>query len=146
MKIEITSDTVGLKMVFPGEAVAKQSTRFNRSGFAYQTKKIKMTARSIQLQIKSQLPKGFKPFDEPIGIHYKFIFPFTKRISMKKRKECIWKDTTPDIDNLQKMINDAMEPLVYRNDSRICLAVIEKIMGDTPRTEVVIYRLYPGSK
>lgn len=53
----------------------------------------------------------------------------------------LYKQTKPDCDNLWKQVGDAMEGVVYLNDSQICKIEITKIFGTTPRTEILIYQL-----
>ena len=44
----------------------------------------------------------------------------------------------PDIDNLRKLLMDALTGIVWRDDSIVCLGTTEKCYADVPRTEVFI--------
>ena len=44
----------------------------------------------------------------------------------------------PDYDNYIKLLTDALEKYIYRNDSQICTALIKKRFGDPPRIELSI--------
>jgi len=46
--------------------------------------------------------------------------------------------TTPDLDNMLKLVCDACEGIVYKNDSQIVQALAYKRYSDKPRTEVII--------
>ncbi|AGO48590.1 RusA-like Holliday junction resolvase [Cellulophaga phage phi46:3] len=137
-----------LTLIILGTPTPKQSARFRiikgkKGNFvsSYQKKSVKDAAKSIADQIREQLPKGFEIIDSPIQMDILFVFPPLKSWSKKKLKqledgETIYKDTKPDIDNTTKNLLDAMEKLVFANDSRICRIRIQKIYGFKPRTEV----------
>ena len=44
----------------------------------------------------------------------------------------------PDWDNYGKLLTDALEKYVYRNDSQITTAIIKKRFGTPPRIELII--------
>ena len=46
--------------------------------------------------------------------------------------------TRPDYDNYAKLLTDALEKYIYKNDSQICTALIKKRFGDPPRIELTI--------
>lgn len=106
------------KIIIETEPVAKQSTKFTKTGHAYQPQKIAEYKKIVELLIKQQLPNNFVPFNEPVEATYSFIFPDKKRNG--------YKATRPDIDNLMKAINDVIEPMIITNDALICRATAEK--------------------
>lgn len=140
-----------------GTPQAKQSARFRiakkkKSGknfvMSYQIKKVKDTESFIAATVKSQLPKGFKIYDEPISVAVLFVFPPLKSWSKKKLKELedgatIYKDTKPDLtDNLMKGLFDAMNKIVYTDDAKVCVVKeTKKIFGFEPRIEVTFNTL-----
>ena len=142
-----------LQLTIQGTPTPKQSARFRivkgkKGDFvsSYQKKSVKDSAKSIALQIKTQLPNGFTPFDKPIAADILFVFPplksFSKsKIAALKAGEIIYKDTKPDNDNLAKNLFDPMEKLVFTNDSRIAKMRVQKIYGFEPRTEVTMFEL-----
>jgi Holliday junction resolvase RusA-like endonuclease len=113
----------------------------------YKTSKVRNMENDIKVQALAQLPKDFAPFDEPIGIRAKFVFPPLKSFPKYKLERIeggirIYKDTKPDLtDNLMKGLCDALEGIVYVNDSRICSVETEKVYGRVPRTEVEVYSI-----
>lgn len=122
-----------------GTPEPKQSTRFVKSGFSYQPKKITDYKNTLKYQIISQLPKDFKPTEKPVEVHYQFIFPWLKSHTKKKRLiRGLLKHTKPDTDNLQKAINDALNTVVIIDDSQICKGTFEKIYGDVPGINLII--------
>jgi Holliday junction resolvase RusA-like endonuclease len=113
----------------------------------YKSAKVKTMENNIQAQAIAQLPKDFAPFDEPIGIKAKFVFPPLKSFPKYKLERIeggirMYKDTKPDLtDNLMKGLCDALEGILYVNDSRICKVETEKVFGRVPRTEVEVYSI-----
>lgn len=155
-----------IKFVIPGIPKPKQSVR---SGVVYragkpvtfidkntgkervlqtkfQTAEVKENERAIKLIIKEQLPPEFQIVKGEVKIkklHY--VFPPLSSFSKKKMNEIqqgkiIHKTTKPDLDsNLNKGLFDAMEGIVYINDSQICeINNLTKYYGFEPRTEIEI--------
>ena len=144
-----------MKLTILGTPLAKQSARFRiakGSGgkqfvHSYQKKEVKDAERNTAFEVKSQLPLGFTPYQDAIAVKVTFVFPPLKGWSKKKMEELesgvvIYKSTKPDLhDNLQKGLFDAMEGIVFINDSQICKVESEKIYGTTPRTEIEIRKI-----
>jgi Holliday junction resolvase RusA-like endonuclease len=143
-----------MKFTILGIPKPKQSARFfaKRSGDktfikSYQKKEVVDNERNIAWDVKSQLPKGFVPFDCPIGIKVLFVFPPLKSfkkatIEAMEYGEEIWKDTRPDLtDNLMKGVVDAMNGVVYIDDARICKVESMKVFGHVPKIEIEIEKL-----
>lgn len=59
----------------------------------------------------------------------------------KSKKYQAWKDTTPDFDNIAKAICDALQGIVYRNDSQIADARCVKLYGEPARCVIEIKEL-----
>ncbi len=106
----------------------------------YQDPKIKETERSIQLVAKEQLPPGFTPTDKPI-IVTRLIYSFPPIKSLNKAQKqaieegkFVLKYTKPDLtDNLSKGLFDALQGIVYMNDSQICgMFTVWKVYSNKP--------------
>lgn len=135
-----------IKLVIPGVPLAKQSMRFTKSGIKFQPEEIKQNERNLRFDIRSQLPAGFKPFDCAIAVK-KLWYVFPPVSSLRKAEKLtienggyINKRTKPDLsDNLNKQLFDAMQGIVYLNDSQICqMDGLRKYYGNRPRIELVI--------
>ena len=55
-----------------------------------------------------------------------------------KPKRVLYPAWRPDLDNLVKSVKDALEGIIYTNDSRIVDEVARKRYGDPPRVEITI--------
>ena len=141
-----------MKFTILGIPHPKSSFRFAVRGkqvFKYQTKEIKAGGIQIRQQIINQLPEKFIPFSR--GIRIKkcwFVFPPLKSWSKKKRAAAellggLFKTTAPDLpDNLMKGLFDAMQGVVFINDSQICaMDDIRKFYGPKPMIEIELEAL-----
>jgi Holliday junction resolvase RusA-like endonuclease len=52
----------------------------------------------------------------------------------------------PDVDNLIKVVMDALEKLTYKNDAQIVSAKIDKYYSNTPGLDIRIYRIETSSQ
>jgi len=95
---------------------------------------------NIRYSITQQLPEGFIPINTGIKISlwFKFEVPKTyERKFAKLEQESLfltpfYKTTKPDIDNLQKMVLDAMQGVVFTNDALIYSLSATKILDRKP--------------
>lgn len=145
-----------LTFFIPGIPKPKQSVRSRvvQSGgktFAhhYQTKAVKDEERSIKMIIREQLPKGFVCHAGPVEV-VQIVFAFPPLKSMRKAEKqkiesggMVPKTTKPDLtDNLMKGLFDAMQGLVYTNDSLVFkVGSIRKVYANNPGTglEIVLH-------
>lgn len=75
-----------------------------------------------------------KLLDGPLSVEATFYLLKPK----SKPKKCLYPATKPDHDNLEKALYDALEGIIYTNDSRIVDKTFKKRYGDPPRVEVTI--------
>lgn len=128
----------------PVKFIDKKSGKERILQTKFQPKESVENERSIKLEVLSQLPQGFKPFTGPIRVNkLHFVFPPLKTFSKKKMKLIemgakIYKDKKPDLmDNLNKGLFDALEGVVFLNDSQIVSSNnMEKFYGLQPRIEL----------
>ena len=144
-----------MKLYFIGAPKPKQSARFrNVKGkggkkdfiMSYQTGDVLQNASSIKKAALSQIPIDHVPYDVALGVRVKFIFPPLKSWSktikaLFESGATIYKISKPDADNLQKSVFDALNTIVYTDDSRIAKVEAEKIYGKEPKIEIEFYTL-----
>lgn len=85
---------------------------------------------------------GEPAFDEPVEFTLRAIFPVPASWSERKRQQAIVGDIKPgkkpDLDNICKAWNDALNGVVYRDDSLICRMTLEKRYGPQPLVVVTV--------
>lgn len=125
-----------LKLNLVGQPVAKGRPKFSmRSGYAvaYTQVKTRVAESNLRAQAASQLPPGFVPFSSALSLTATF---FLQRPKSLKKSET-YPTKRPDAENLLKTLLDALNSVVYDDDSRIVELHIRKEYG-TPGIEVVI--------
>lgn len=114
-----------------GAPVAQGRPRFTtRGGYAraYDPPKSKEWKEEVARQIKLSLPSPYPLFKEgPLVVNLDFYMPKPKSLP----KKVIDHVKKPDLDNLGKAIKDAMNGLVYKDDSQVVHLIIRKMYAIT---------------
>lgn len=112
-----------ISFMIEGTPVPKGRPRHTRSGHTYTPEKTREAEANVRAEYIEQC-KGFMfPSDVPLNIHCNFYMPIPKGTS-KKRKAAMHMGTEqplkkPDIDNLLKLILDALNGTAYEDDKQI---------------------------
>lgn len=124
------------KFIINFEPVPQPRPRVTRFG-TFDPAKEKKTF--VKLLLIEQMDE---PLKYPIEMEIIFFMPIPKSTSIKKAKEMLTgkiKHTKkPDIDNLYKFFTDAMNKIIYDDDSQVYKVYMEKRYSDKPRTEIFI--------
>lgn len=85
-------------------------------------------------------------FEGPIKVIINCFYPIAKSDSKKKQQAKISGDIRPhnikpDVDNVIKVICDALNEIAYKDDTQIVELVATKHFSDKPRVEVTIENL-----
>lgn len=135
-----------------GEPIAKQGWKSRVAGTpgrqfvqTYRSAQTKSAHNNLRAQLIAQLPEGFTPLAGPLIVHeLVFAFPPLKSMPKGKQRELAAgrqypKATKPDLDNLEKLLWDAAEGILYLNDSQICeKRQVRKVYGQQPGIRLVI--------
>lgn len=82
------------------------------------------------------------PIDGPVTMQINVYYPIPKTTSQKKRQAIRLNElrptVKPDIDNVIKIICDALNGLAYVDDNRIITIQADKYYCDQPRVEIKI--------
>jgi len=116
-----------LSTTIMGDPVAKGRPRVNKNGHAYTPQKTKDAEEALRQHV---IPLLTHPRStEPIGLAVTFYCATRRRT---------------DGDNMLKLVTDAMNKIVYEDDSQIeewWARVHRAVPGEEPRTEILIYTL-----
>jgi len=94
----------------------------------YELKESRDWYNYIKLCIIEKLGKDINnnyPYDTPIIVYVNFYLQRPK----SRPKKYIYPDKKPDLDNLEKILYDAMQGIIYTNDSRIIEKHVKKEYG-----------------
>lgn len=93
--------------------------------------------------VAAQAMEGRSPLDGPLMVEAVFAWPWPKAMSVRKRAEpaAKWRTSRPDADNLFKLVGDALNGVVWRDDAIIASSHAFKMHGDAAETRVRVRTL-----
>jgi len=130
----------------PGEPIPKKRPRFCSTGMRVRTYDIqKDQTQNIRKHIMLQMGKEriISRLQGPIMVFMYFFLPIPSSWSLKRSNEVEGTPHRgkPDLDNLIKMYSDAMNGLIYADDSQIAIITSTKIYSKIPKTIIHISAL-----
>lgn len=105
-----------------GEPQGKARPRFARTNKGIRTFTPQKTARyEEQVQLSYREKHKDEPTENPVRVYIQAHFGMPKSWSKKKKIESILRRPTkkPDVDNIAKVICDALNGIAYKDDSQI---------------------------
>ena len=144
-----------IEITIPGEVVPLQSVRARivttKAGKQfiqfYQLAKTKKYKDYVVEQTKEQLPPSFMPMKGPLRLTVTASFSPPKSMSRNlldiiNSGGIVYKHTKPDItDNILKGVVDALEGVLYYNDSQISITGARKIYAVHPSVKITLEEL-----
>ena len=129
------------KFTIPGEPVGKESPRtVNQKGVirTYIPEKTAVYMQAVQYLYRQANGPNFG--EKPIAISIRAFFPVPKSASRKKREDMlgdvIKPTVTPDADNIQKAICDALNKVAYDDDKQVVSSSVVKMYAAYPCVHV----------
>ena len=128
-----------IKLVIPGEPVAKGRPRVTKWG-TYTPEKTK----NYETLVKElfYIKHGQTLLEGPLKMKVQAYFTIPKSTSKKKKELMktgeLRPTKKPDLDNILKIIGDALNEIAYQDDKQIISASIEKYYSEEPRVEIEI--------
>ena len=129
-----------IQLNIPGEPQGKQRPKWSPAG-TYTPKKTVSYETYIQELFAIKYP-DFRPVESELKMTLQAWLMIPTSASKKKRK--LMQDLAlkpgkrPDIDNVIKVVMDALEKLAYKNDSQIVEAHLYKFYAERPRLDIRI--------
>tara|TARA_E500000318_G_scaffold111961_1_gene132945 strand:+ start:247 stop:639 length:393 start_codon:yes stop_codon:yes gene_type:complete len=102
----------------------------------YTPKKTKDAEYAIQLMARSQFKR--EPLRCPLRVDWEFVFEHPKSWSKKCKAETYWHTSKPDFDNIMKLVGDALNGIVWHDDSQICTGGYSKHYGEKACVKITI--------
>jgi len=121
--------------VEPTPKARPRSTVIHGRVHTYTPAKTKRAEADIMAMMRTQVMElGNFGADVPLRIEATFYRErpkyLPKRVTMPVKR--------PDWDNYAKLLNDALEKYIYRDDAQICTAIIKKRFGTPPRIHLIL--------
>lgn len=130
-----------LNLVFGGDPVPKGRPRFTRGGIVYTPSKTRAYEKQIASLAKAQIV-GHQPLNGPLRVDVVAYLHLPVSMSKKERLKALAFKTfptkKPDIDNLVKAALDALNGIVWHDDSQICQLSMQKVYSLNPRLTVCV--------
>jgi Holliday junction resolvase RusA-like endonuclease len=98
--------------------------------------------RSVRREITRQLPERFAPFSGEVEIYFQIYRPMLASWPSYKRllgeMGYLRPTTRPDWDNYAKLLTDAMQGVVFRDDGQVVVGSVSMYYSLRPRFEVTV--------
>lgn len=121
--------------------VAKGRPRFGK-GSVFTPEKTRKYEQIVRNEAEKAMA-GRPPFDGPVGVRCQFCFRIPKKSA---ENEGEWRVERPDLDNLLKAVTDAMNGIVYNDDSQIVMTLTTKKQTDCDSVFIEVKPLEGGKK
>jgi Holliday junction resolvase RusA-like endonuclease len=124
-----------------GKPEGKGRPRFSRSArIAFTPANTRKYEANLKFAAQEAMA-GQPPFDGPVSVLVEALFPIPQSWSKKKQAQALTDEirhtSRPDVDNLMKSI-DALNQVVFRDDSQIVHAVVTKRYSDRPALRITV--------
>lgn len=125
-----------------GNVVGKARPRMNtRTGRAYTPTQTKLYEYSLRENFLMKYP-NFKQIEGRVKIIIIAYFDIPKSTSKTKEAEMLKGNISPvkkpDIDNITKIVLDAMNRFAYRDDTQVTELSVRKVYNEIPKIKVII--------
>lgn len=137
-----------MKVVIDGTPFAKQRPRFTKVGNfvkTYTPVETNNYENWVKMCYRQQVGQMMFKEDEPLMVVITAYFSVPKSWSKKNKERALKNEVVPtnakDVDNIAKIILDALNGIAYLDDHFITDLIVSKRYSDTPRVEVTINTL-----
>lgn len=130
-----------MKFTIPGEPTGKARPRVTRWG-THNTEKTILYENLVKMCYEEQYPMGMayteKPLTAYIDVYYGIPKSTPKKNISQMLENKIRPCKKPDIDNIAKIILDALNGVAYKDDTQVVSLHIGKYYDETPHVNVSI--------
>jgi Holliday junction resolvase RusA-like endonuclease len=138
------TDAAALAFSFfvPGDCVPWARAGGGKTGHRFTPPKQAKYAATLKV-LCQQAMRGGKPLDGPIALRLIAVYPWPKSMSAKRRASpgAQWRTSKPDVDNLAKIVGDALNKVAWLDDAQIAASSARKLYGDKPGLQVIVEAL-----
>jgi len=130
-----------ISLTIPGPPIGKQRARVTRTGHAYTPAKTVNYEALVKQTFAAKYP-DFVPLSGPVVVGLWILLMPSKETARKIKKGIkVYPTIKPDIDNVFKIIADALSGLAFVDDKQIVESDLSKHYAERPMVEVVIKEL-----
>lgn len=125
----------------PGIPCGKGRPRFVRATGRTYTPSKTVSYEGLIAYAASAAMRGAALITAPVGVKVQAVFPIPASWPQKKKRAAQWHTSKPDGDNIAKAVGDALNGIVWKDDSQIARMAISKVYGDVPGLHVFVEAL-----
>ena len=129
-----------MELVIYGEPIPQGRPRFTKTGHPYTDSETRAYENKIVAYYHKQLGAFRWPDSAFISLQVTAYYPIpksaTKAATAAMREGAMLPSRKPDIDNVMKIVLDALNGVAYKDDSRVVRVEARKIYSDMPRLEI----------
>ena len=117
--------------------------RPRKSGNKFYDSQVKLKEDFIW-KAKSQIPSSFCPFISPLELYLEFYMPIPSSWSKKKQLKVSGNSHSkkPDLSNLIKFVEDALNKVIWEDDSYISKIHAKKMYSPEPKTVIDVKKTF----
>lgn len=131
-----------LEITIPGKPVPKGRPRFNmKTGRIYTPKATSQAEFYIRQWIATNHYPYFQKYNDFKGmvhLNIEYHLKYPSHLKMSERVERTFHKLKPDLDNFVKLTIDAINKVLFEDDSQIGMITAQKLQTDNPRTIIEI--------
>lgn len=143
---ENTIERWRVEFVVPGDPRGKQRPRLARGGATYTPRETVVYEKEVRAAYYRSLGReGYeRPHDGPVAVSITAYYGIPKSATKAQREKIARDDRPlkkPDVDNVEKIIMDALNGVAYEDDKQVTDALIRKRYapeGEEPRVVVKV--------
>lgn len=130
-----------IKLVIPGKPMGKQRPRVCKNGIAF-TPKETVNYETLIKQLYIEKYPNEKLLDSELKIeiiaYYEIPKSKPKKIKCQMISNEVRPTVKPDIDNICKIICDALNSIAYSDDKQIVECIVKKYYAEKPQVEILL--------
>jgi len=124
----------------------KGRPRLGKGGNTYTPSKTKMAEREIRILLSAEVGRSkIQITEKPVYVKLVFHYPFPRKMSSRDKLLAdlgmFYKATRPDLDNLEKLVLDSMNGLIFYDDNQVVKLASEKIYSAREGVELKVLEL-----
>lgn len=131
-----------IRFRIPGRLRGKSRPRFVRAtGRTYTDAKTASMEATVR-QLAALAMRSLDPIQGPVKLSITMRINHPQSWSKKRKAETVFVTGKPDFDNLEKLVSDSMNGIVFRDDSQVALSDFDRRYSDGPEyVDVSVYDL-----
>ena len=123
-------------ITIPGEPVS--FARAGSNGKRRFTPKKQADYMTAARHFAARAMEGRAPIEGPVEMEVEAVFLVPDSWSKTKRAAAVWKASKPDASNLVKIVEDAFNGIVYRDDAQIARSLVVKRYGVAASINLIV--------